>query len=102
METPNCNLAKEFVTDFGCVPYDPVGFVGKFYGIGLSLIGATALIFLILGSYQIMTSRGNREQLKSGKSYIFYAILGLLFAIFGFVFIEVVIVDVLKIPGFSS
>jgi len=30
-----------------------------------------------------------------------YAIIGLLLAIFGFVFVQIIAVDVLKIPGFS-
>ena len=93
---------NEFITDFGCVPYDPIGFVGKFYGIGLAMIGMVGLAFLMIGGYQIMTSRGNPEQLQTGKSYIFYAIIGILLAIFGYVFIEIVAVDILRIPGFSS
>lgn len=88
-------------TDFGCFPNDPILFVEKFYGIGLALIGIVVLIFMILGGYFVMTSRGNVEQLQRGKSYIFYAIAGLLLAIFGFIFIEVITGNILKIPGFS-
>lgn len=84
------------------MPTDPISFIGRFYGVGLSLIGGVSLIFIIMGAYLVMTSRGNPSQLNNGKSYIFYAIAGLLLAIFGYLFIEVVLVDILRIPGFSA
>jgi len=94
--TPDCSP-----TDFGCIPNDPIGFVSKFYGIGLGFVGGTALIFIILGGYLILTSQGNPEQLNKAKSYIFYALTGLLLAVFGFVFQQIIFVDLLKVPGFE-
>lgn len=88
-------------TDLGCIPSDPALFVGKFYSIGLSLIGGVAVLFIIFGGYTLITSQGNPIQINKGKSYIFYAIVGLLLAIFGYVFVEVIAVDILKIPGFN-
>ena len=96
-----CDPVKEILTDFGCIPNDPVGFVAKFYGIGLGLIGLVGLLFLIIGGYHILISRGDPARLHIGKSYITYAIIGILLAIFGFVFIQVVASDILKIPGFG-
>lgn len=100
-ETINCPADLGYMTDLGCIPYDPAAFAGKFYGIGLGIIAGTSLLFFIFGAYLLMTSRGNPGQVATGKSYIYYALLGLLLAIFGFVLIQVVIVDILKIPGFS-
>lgn len=94
-------LVNEVPTDLGCIPNNPIGFVAKFYGIGLGLIGGTALLFIIYGGYIILTSSGNPEALNRGKSYIFYAIIGLLLAIFGFVFVQVILVDILRVPGFN-
>jgi len=91
----------EILTDFGCVPQDPVGFVERFYGIGLGLIGMVGLLFMIIGGYYIMTSQGNPERLATGKSFIFYSIAGVALAIFGFVFIQIVAGDILRIPGFN-
>lgn len=95
-----CSL-NEISTDFGCFPNDPIGFVQKFYAIGLGFVGAVALLALIWGGYSIMTSRGDPHRVNIGKSYIYYAIAGLLLAIFGYVFIKTVLVDVLHVPGFS-
>ncbi|MBA3723543.1 MAG: hypothetical protein H0W89_01465 [Candidatus Levybacteria bacterium] len=88
-------------TDFGCLPNDPIGFVQEFYPIGLGFVGGIALITLILGGYTILTSRGDPQRVNIGKSYIFYSIAGLLLAIFGYVFIEVIISDILRVPGFN-
>jgi glucose uptake protein GlcU len=92
---------NQIATDFGCFPNDPVGFAQKFYGVGLGFIAGVALLALIYGGYAIMTSRGDPRRVSNGKSYIYYAIAGLLLAIFGYVFIQTVLVDVLHVPGFS-
>lgn len=95
-----CGLT-EIQTDLGCFPNDPVGFAQKFYGFGLGFVAALALITLMLGGYSIMTSRGDPQRVNIGKSYIIYSICGLLLAIFGYVFIQVVVVDILHVPGFK-
>ncbi|MBI5045003.1 MAG: hypothetical protein HZC02_03690 [Candidatus Levybacteria bacterium] len=87
------------MTQLGCLPKDPVLFVSSFYGIGLSMVGGVALLFIIIGGYTILTSRGNPSQINAGKSYIFYSIAGLILAIFGYLFIEIFLVDLLHIPG---
>jgi len=95
-----CSL-NEISTDFGCFPNDPIGFVQKFYGIGLGFVAGVALLALIWGGYSVMTSRGDPHRVNIGKSYIYYAIAGLLLAIFGYVFIQTVLVDILHVPGFK-
>lgn len=95
-----CKL-NEVATDLGCLPSDPVGFIQKFYGWGLSLIGLVGLLFLIYGGYHVLASGGNPERLQKGKEYIVYAIVGLLLAFFGFVFIQFIAGGVLRIPGFE-
>ena len=92
----------EILTEIGCMPTEPIAFIGRFYGVGLSLIGGVSLLFIIMGGYLILTSRGNPNQLNNGKGYIFYALAGLLLAIFGYLFIEIIVVDILRIPGFSA
>lgn len=94
--------AEQTATDLGCIPNDPVGFVGEIYKFGIGLIGGVALISIIVGGYFILTSKGNPEQLSRGKGYIMYAVIGLLLAVFGFVFTELVFVDILELPGFSK
>lgn len=92
---------NESLTDLGCIPNDPAGFVGKFYGIGLGLIGGVSVLFIIYGGYIILTSQGNPLQLANGKSYIMYAIIGVLLAIFGYAIVEILLINILHVPGFS-
>jgi len=92
---------NEISTDLGCFPNDPVGFVQKFYGVGLGFVAGVALLALIYGGYQVLVSRGEPIRVKKGKDYIYYSIAGLMLAIFGFVFIQVLAVDILKLPGFK-
>ncbi|HUQ85654.1 MAG TPA: hypothetical protein VM077_04980 [Candidatus Limnocylindrales bacterium] len=92
---------NEVATDFGCFKNDPVGFVQQFYSIGLAFVAGIALIALIIGGYTLMVSQGDQQKVRAGKAWIYSAIAGLLLAIFGFVLIQAVAGDILKIPGFS-
>lgn len=90
-------------TDFGCIPnFDPGAFTSKFYTIGLGVVGSISILFIIYGGYLILFSQGNTMTLQKGKRYLTYAIFGLLLAIFGFVFIQVIAVDILHLPGFNT
>ncbi|HVF69278.1 MAG TPA: hypothetical protein VNA13_01800 [Xanthomonadales bacterium] len=92
---------NEVATDFGCFKNDPLGFVQQFYGIGLAFVAGIALIALIIGGYTLMVSQGDPVRVRAGKAWIYYAIGGLLLAIFGYVLIQALAGDILKIPGFS-
>lgn len=94
-------LPNEVATELGCFPNDPVGFIQKFYGVGLSLIGGVGFLFLIYGGYNILTSGGNPEKLQRGKEYIMYSIIGIMLAVLGFVFIQFIAGGILRIPGFG-
>ncbi|MGH7245365.1 MAG: hypothetical protein ACREGI_00335 [Candidatus Levyibacteriota bacterium] len=98
---PTCP-PHQVLTELGCIPDDPAGFAAKLYSIGLSIVGGLALLSILYGGYILLTSRGNREAVRKGKSYITYAIIGLLLAVFAVTFFSIITVDVLKIPGFSK
>jgi hypothetical protein len=100
--TPSCDSTTELQTDFGCFKVGDVNdFTTKLYGIGLGFIGGVALLFIIWGGYLILTSQGEIQKLQKGRSYIISSILGIILAVGGFVFYQIVAVDVLKIPGFK-
>src|SRR5437868_7015462 len=100
----NCPDNFNFIkTDFGCIQlFDPGLFVSKFYAIGLGIIGSVSILFIIYGGYLILFSQGNQATVQKGKRYLTYSILGLLLAIFGFVFVQVIAVDILHLPGFNK
>ncbi len=95
-------LSTETQTALGCIPNSPGGFASEIYRWGLGLIGGVALLAIIYGGYLILTSQGNVTTFKKGKSYIVYAIIGILIAIFAVIFYEIVAVDILQLPGFSK
>ncbi len=90
-----------YQTELGSIPCSSGGMTEFLYNTGLSLIGLFALVFIIYGGYLILTSGGNPEQVAKGRSYINYAIIGILLAVGGFAFYQVVVLNVLKIPLFT-
>lgn len=79
----------------------PQAFVQKIFSIVLGMAGGIALLLIIVAGYKFMTSRGNPEALKSATEQLTSAVIGLLFIIFSFVILQIVGVDILKIPGFE-
>lgn len=96
-----CNPMTEQETDIGCIPTDPLAFAAKIYSVGLGVIGAVALVFIMYGGYIILSSRGDQLALAKGKSYIVSAVIGLVLAVAGYALYQILAVDVIKLPGFS-
>jgi len=88
-------------TGIGTIGTDPKMFVQTIYSFVLGIAGGIALVLIIISGYQYMTSQGDPEKLKAANERLTAAIIGLLFIIFSFVILQVIGVDILKIPGFS-
>jgi len=89
-------------TAIGTISTNPAEFVQSVFKIVLGLSGGIALILIIISGYKYMASQGNPEAVKSASEGLVSAIIGLLFIIFAFVILQIVGVDILKIPGFSK
>jgi hypothetical protein len=95
----NC---KTFMTGLGQpIDTDAAGFVKGVFSIVLGLSGGIALILIIISGYKYMASQGNPEAVKSATEQLTSAIVGLLFIIFSFVILQIIGVDILRIPGFQ-
>lgn len=68
----------------------------------LSISGAIILFIVVRSGYILMISQGNAEKIKEAQDRLTSAAVGLLFLIFSLVVLEVIGVDILKIPGFGS
>lgn len=90
------------LTAFGCIQTNPGEFIGRIFGIILGLAGGIALLLIIYSGYRMVTAAGNPEALQGARETLTAAIVGLLFIIFSFVILEVIGVDVLRIPGFDT
>lgn len=97
-----CGPDQALVTDLGTIPCSPTGFAQTIYTVGLMFIGAVALLFIVYGGYLILTSQGSPDAVAKGRSYITYAIIGVVLAISGYALYQIVALNVLKLPGFSK
>jgi hypothetical protein len=88
-------------TALGKIDTDSAKFVQKIFSIVLGLSGGIALIMIIIAGYKFMTSAGNPEALKGATEQLTSSIVGLLFIILSFVILQIIGVDILRIPGFG-
>ena len=93
---------KKVNTAIGDIDTNPADFVKKIFSIILSLAGGILLLIIIATGYRFMTSQGDPEKLKAARETLTSAVIGLLFMIFALVILQVVGVDILKIPGFGK
>src|SRR3989344_3186114 len=96
----NVNCIK-FDTAIGEINPSPKTFVARIFGLVLGLSAGISLILIILSGYKFMTSGANQESYEAARSMLASAIVGLLFIIFSFVILQIIGVDILRIPGFE-
>ncbi|OGH38956.1 MAG: hypothetical protein A3B44_03575 [Candidatus Levybacteria bacterium RIFCSPLOWO2_01_FULL_38_21] len=80
----------------------PAGFVKSIFGIVLGLSGGIALLLIIYSGYQLIASQGKPEALQAARDQLVAAIIGLIFIIFSLVILQIIGVDILKIPGLGK
>jgi hypothetical protein len=95
-------VCQTFGSAFGGFSTDPEGFIQKIFAILLSVSGGIALLLIIKAGYQLMTAQGNPEKLNNAREQLVAAIVGLVFLIFSFVFLQLIGFDILKVPGFKG
>jgi hypothetical protein len=94
---------KSIFTGLGvAISTNPTLFIRDIFGILLSISGGILLLLIIYSGYQLMTSQGNPERIQAARERITSAIVGFLFLIFSLVLLEVIGVDILRIPGFEK
>jgi hypothetical protein len=89
-------------TALGSINTNASAFAKQLFGILLSISGGIALILIINAGYHIMVSEGNPEKLQSARETITAAIIGLVFIIFSLVILQIIGVDILRIPGLTK
>lgn len=61
----------------------------------LFLLGAIAVLMIILGGFKYTTSNGDAEKIKSAKNTIMYSVIGLVVAILAYAIVDFVITSLL-------
>jgi hypothetical protein len=82
-------------TAIGCIPTQPLEFIGQFRDILIGIGGGIAFLLMIIGSAFILTSQGNPERIKHGKEIFVGALVGLLIMIFSVFILQLIGVDIL-------
>lgn len=102
--TPGCtdNLNDPGIaTAIGCIHTNPAEFVKDLMKFVVGISGGLAFLMMLLGAFQMLTSAGNPETLSAGRDRLTSAVIGLLFVIFAILLLQIIGVDILKIPGFG-
>jgi len=89
------------LTAIGCVPTEPNAMIQGFLKIAGTAGGGIALLLMIFGSFQIITSAGDQHKLQAGREQFSNAVIGLLFIIFSVLLLRIIGVDILGLEGFS-
>jgi len=79
----------------------PEAFVNKILTFALGIGGGIAILLIIIGGVQVLTSAGNPDKVKAGQELITSAVSGLLLIIFAVFLLKLIGKDILKIPGFE-
>ncbi len=81
---------------------DPQSIVQGLFGLILSSAGGIALLLIIISGYRILVSQGNPEALKGAREQLTAAIVGLLFIILSVAVLQIIGINILRIPGFGK
>lgn len=85
-------ISDLFLGSIGSDPQqDIVSVVGDVIAILLFIAGAIAVLFVIIGGFQYVTSGGNEESAKKGKKTLTNAIIGIVIIILAYAIINVVV-----------
>lgn len=88
-------------TALGNIKTSPGGFIKDIFSLILGVSGGIALLLIIYSGYKLMAARGEPEALQAARDQLIAAIIGLVFIIFSLVILEIIGVDILRIPGFE-
>ncbi|MFA9288382.1 MAG: pilin [Weeksellaceae bacterium] len=101
----------KYYTQLGCVSTNVASFTDPSAAGGVlnfiltrlifPTVGVVAFLYLIYGSFQLMTAQGNREQIGNGKRMVVGAIVGLIFTLSAVLIVNFVGGQILKLPGFN-
>lgn len=92
----------KIATAISNIDVKPAAFISRIMSLLLGLAGGIAVLLIIAGGYGLITSRGNPQAIQESRERILGAIVGLLFVILALVILEIIGVDILKIPGFGG
>lgn len=97
-----CSDEGSVWTAVGCISTTPEGITKGFVELAVGISGGCALALILWGSFLLSTSASNPERLKSGQEMVNSAIVGLVSILFSVIILQIIGVDILRIPTFGS
>ena len=94
-------LSKAFGCDTTQADQLPTVIVGIIKGI-IVVCGTVAVVYMIIGGVDIMTSTGDANKVKKGKDTIIYAAIGIVICALAFAAVDWVIGSILEQKGGAS
>jgi len=110
INVPPTPFPGRMYTMIGCIKSNLTNFtqegaassvVQKLLDFLFSIAGGIAFLYLLYGSYLVMTSKADPTKLQQGKRVILGAIIGVVFAVGAVFIINLLASGILKIPGFG-
>jgi hypothetical protein len=78
-------------TAIGCVPITSIEKTTSFFlRWTVGIVGGIAMLLLIYGSYEIITSRGDKYKLQSGKDVLLATLSGIFLIIFAIMLLRII------------
>lgn len=88
-------------TAIGCIPVKFSHFITYYlFPVAIGLAGLIAFLCIIYSAFVMQTSAGDPERLKKARQNLTSCIVGLLIIIFSVFILQLIGVEILKIPGF--
>ena len=84
-EASGCGTQKEI---------EPI--IGNILSVIIGMLGLVAVIFIVMGGVQYMTSSGDANKLKKAKDTILYGLIGLIVCALAFALVNFVISNILN------
>ena len=98
----NCTSSGRMWTAIGCVEFSLQGIIQEqIIGWGIGLAGISAILCIIYSALILQTSANNPEKIKQAQDMMTACITGLVVIIFAVFILNVIGVDILRIPGFQ-
>lgn len=81
---------------------DPAQLVLRLTTLILGIAGGIALLMIIIAGFKITMSKGNPQTLQTSREQIIASMAGLIFILLSYVIFQLIVVDILKIPGICN
>lgn len=88
-------------TAIGRIAVQPIGFIASLFSFMLYIAGVGATLLIIYSGFRLLTSRGNKEIIQAARERLTAAIIGVIFIILSLVILQLIAVNILRIPGFA-